>query len=426
MRILHTSDWHLGRNLEGRSRIPEQREFINELYTLIEQESIDLVLIAGDVFDTSNPSAEAEQLFYEALDRISAGGRRAVVAIAGNHDSPERLQAANPISRRHGIFLMGYPGQSPCSVINSSNTGCFEVAAAIDYRVDADRAEITAGGQGWFEIAVPGCREHVIIAALPYPSEQRLNEVISESMEDRDMQKGYSERVAQAFCAGSENFRQDTVNLAVSHLYVLGGRASESERDIQLGGAYVVEPRQLPGSAQYIALGHLHRPQAVGGSPVPCRYSGSPLCYSFSEADQQKEVVVIEALPGQPALINSIKLTSGKPLRRLRFDNYLEAYKWCEEQENHNFWVDMEIQSGEPLDGVSVSALRKLHPGVINIRVILPGLELTSEEGDRVSQLSLEEKFCRFAARESGAAPDMELVALFLELAEGDDSSETD
>ncbi|MBU7005380.1 metallophosphoesterase family protein [Phosphitispora fastidiosa] len=399
MKILHTSDWHLGRTLEGRSRIPEQRLFIDELCAIVDENGINLILIAGDVFDTYNPPAEAEALFYEAVERLAGNGLRGVVAIAGNHDSPDRLHAANPIAQKHGIYLYGYPGE------------------------ELTGSAMVKGGPGWAEIAVPGCSEHALVVVLPYPSEQRLNEILSGSLEDKDMQLAYSERVKLAFSEGAAHFRDDTVNLAVSHLFVLGGRASESEREIQLGGAYVVEPAALPANAHYVALGHLHRPQKVGGSPVPSRYSGSPLCYSFSEADRQKEVVIIDAFPGKIAEVGTLCLTSGKPLRSLRFSCYQEAYSWCESEENRHLWADMEIASAEPLTASQVVDIRKLHPGVISIRVLLPGVS-EEETGNvrRLSELSAEEKFRRFAARETGAFPEQELVEMFLELLEGGDA----
>ncbi len=109
MRILHTSDWHLGRTLEGRSRLEEQVMFIDELCGIVEAEAVDLVLIAGDVFDTVNPPAAAEELFYDALNRLADGGKRGIVVIAGNHDNPERLCAASPLAERNGIILYGLP-----------------------------------------------------------------------------------------------------------------------------------------------------------------------------------------------------------------------------------------------------------------------------------------------------------------------------
>ncbi|NLV35072.1 MAG: exonuclease subunit SbcD, partial [Clostridiaceae bacterium] len=109
MRILHTSDWHLGRNLEQISRIDEQRQFIDFLSETAQEQEIDLVLVAGDIYDTYNPSAAAEELFYDAIDRLNDGGKRAVLVIAGNHDNPERLCAASPLASRRGIILLGYP-----------------------------------------------------------------------------------------------------------------------------------------------------------------------------------------------------------------------------------------------------------------------------------------------------------------------------
>lgn len=406
MRILHTSDWHLGRSLEGRSRLPEQRAFLEELCAIVEQKNVNLLLIAGDIFDTYNPPAEAEELYYDALERLNGNGRRAIVVIAGNHDSPDRLHAANPLANRHGIFILGYPGET--------------------MSIAANQSFINTGGPGWLEIAVPGCPEHVVVAAVPYPSEQRLNEVLAETLKETDIQQAYSERVGQAFTQAAENFRQDTVNIGVSHLFVLGGQNSESERDVSLGGAYLVEPGHLPAQAQYIALGHLHRPQKVGGAPGPCRYSGSPLAYSFSESDQQKEVVLVEAYPGSDAVITPIKLTSGLPMKSLRFNSYDEAYSWCEEPANRESWVDMKIQVPEPLQGSQISALRKLHPGIISIQVLLPGLDISEAGEKRLSELSLEEKFTRFVAGETGAAPSKELFTLFLELLEGGDDLETD
>lgn len=431
MRIIHTSDWHLGRSLEGRSRWQEQKEFIDELCSIANMEDVHMVLIAGDVFDTYNPSADAEELFYEALERLAAGGRRAVIAIAGNHDSPDRLHAANPLARKHGIFLFGYPGENlhtgnnyPSTLETAAAAAAYATAASATAAA-VDLCRQVAGGDGWLEIAVPGCAEHAVVVTLPYPSEQRLNETLAASLEDREMQAAYSQRVGLAFQHGAANFRSDTVNLAVSHLFVLGGLNSESEREIQLGGAYVVEPAALPADAHYIALGHLHRPQKVGGTTAPGRYSGSPLCYSFSEADQQKEIVLIDAQPGQETSIVPIGLTCGKPMRFMRFSSYDEAFRWCGSEDNQQLWAEMEIQSPVPLDASQVAALRKMHSGVINIRIVLPGLKPSPEHGQRLSQLSMAEKFDRFVVRETGAAAPDELFTLFMELLEGGDEVET-
>ncbi|BCJ88249.1 hypothetical protein skT53_32340 [Effusibacillus dendaii] len=109
MRILHTADWHFGKTLEGRDRLPEQEQFVEELCDICEREKVDWVLMAGDVYQTVNPSAMAEDLFYYSMDRLAANGKRGVVVISGNHDNPDRLVAASPLAHRHGIVLIGRP-----------------------------------------------------------------------------------------------------------------------------------------------------------------------------------------------------------------------------------------------------------------------------------------------------------------------------
>ncbi|MCL6478742.1 MAG: exonuclease subunit SbcD, partial [Peptococcaceae bacterium] len=217
MRFLHTSDWHLGRTLEGRSRQAEQEEFLEELCRLADEEKIDAVLVAGDVFDAFNPPAAAEQLFYDALDNLAAGGRRAVVVIAGNHDSPDRLVAASPLARRQGIVLLGLPNDEPSFMPSTDN----------------DHARVMAGGPSWLELAVPGCDHTAVLLALPYPSEARLKEILHDSLEDdAAAQQAYTSRIRRLFGQLAKNYRPDTVNLALSHIFVQGGWTSDSERPI--------------------------------------------------------------------------------------------------------------------------------------------------------------------------------------------------
>jgi len=402
LRILHTSDWHLGRNLEGRSRLPEQEQFIAELTDIVTKEDIQLVLVAGDIFDTYNPSAEAENLFYDALERLSDGGKRALVIIAGNHDSPDRLHAANPLALKHGISLLGFPREQ--LPIGTAPRGIQRVNT----------------GPGWLELTVPGSNERTIIYALPYPSESRLNEVFTEKLDDDSQQVAYSERVGQLFLEADQIFRPDTVNLAMAHLFIRGGLESESER--QLGGALAVTPPMMPKQAQYIALGHLHRPQGVNHTPQTCRYSGSPLSYSFSEADQQKEVVVVNVIPGRDAQVHSINLSCGKALKRWRANNIGEARLWLGESKNLESWVELEIMADQPLEGSELAELRKAHSGIITIRPIFPELDNDDSTLGRLSELPLVDRFKLFFERERGIAPPEALVDFFLEMANRQES----
>ena len=411
MRILHTSDWHLGRTLEGRSRIEEQVTFINELCRIVEDESVDLVLIAGDVFDTVNPPAIAEELFYDALNRLSADGRRAIVAIAGNHDNPERLCAASPLAVRNGITLYGLPKE----VLTPSSS----------YLDQQNQGKVTrvAAGQGWVELHIPSCSDPVIVAMLPYPSESRLNEVLSDSLDEEILREEYSKRVQQLFSSFGQHFRPDAVNLGMSHLFVRGGQESESERPIQLGSAPTVEVNAMPTNAQYIALGHLHRAQAVKGTAVPTRYSGSPLAYSFSETGYAKSVILVEAFPGQEVTTREILLSAGYPLVKWRAKEGLaQVQQWIDEGKDLNAWIDLEVFVTSALQSQDIHNLRRQRERLINIRPIFPETEQIVAEAR--SKLPIDELFRKFYQdRMGGAEPEQELVAMFLALIDPDNTT---
>ncbi len=382
MRILHTADWHLGRTLEGRSRMAEQEAFVDELVEMVKKEQIDIILVAGDVFDSVNPPAAAEQLFYESLARLSDKGRRPVAVISGNHDHPDRISAARTLMCAHNIFLFGRPQAAVC-------------------RID-----------------VPSCGETMMLAPLAYPSESRLAELLSSDCKETTMRDRYDDRIRALLAAMAASFTAETVNIAMSHLYVAGGRTSDSERPIEVGGAYTVAAESLPKAAQYVALGHLHRPQDVKQAKTAARYSGSPLAYSFSEAGQAKSVTVVDVHPGRKAKVAEIPLAAGKPLIRWKATEGLaQVYRWCEEGRDRSSWIDLEIHVTESLTMEEIDRLRKLHPGFVHIRPVLPNRAEEMMEMSR-EPLSLEEMFHRFYERQTGGqTPDEELVRLFLELA---------
>jgi exonuclease SbcD len=405
MRILHTSDWHLGKNLEQISRIEEQREFIDCICKTVEHQRIDLVLVAGDIFDTYNPSAVAEELFYQALDRLNGKGKRAVVVIAGNHDNPERLCAASPLAYKNGIILLGYPG---------SDAG--------KYTIESDGIGIADSGPGWLELCVPGCDYHAVIITLPYPSESRLEEILSQQADEEVLQKAYSEKIASIFSSLGQKFRDDTVNLAVGHFFLRGGKESESERTLQVGGALTVDPGVLPSNAHFVALGHLHRPQEIRTAPCPAFYSGSPLAYSFSEAEHSKAVFIVDAVPGEKAQVSPLYLDCGKPLRRwIAEEGIGQAIKWCEEGRDSNAWVDLELVTDRVLTLEEQKALRSLHPGIINIRP-----RLKSEAVDIISPQSregrkIDELFQDYYKYRTGTEISEELMEAFIEVLNDED-----
>ncbi|MBO7746472.1 exonuclease SbcCD subunit D [Paenibacillus sp. MWE-103] len=382
MRILHTADWHFGRTLEGRSRLEEQAAFVDELAALANDEAIDLILLAGDVYDTVNPPAAAEALFYEAVARLADGGRRTIAVIAGNHDHPDRVAASAPLAARSGIRLVGMPTDRPLAV----------------------------------DVARTG--ERAVIAALPYPSESRLRELLSEETDEGLLRSAYSERVGRLMTGLGSAFRPDTVNLAMSHIYVLGGLETDSERPIQIGGAYTVDPSALRIGAQYVALGHLHRPQRVAGDET-MRYSGSPLAYSFSEAGQAKSVVVFDAKPGLAVEPREVLLGCGRPVVKWNAKGGIaEVTGWLEEGRDARAWIDLSIHMTDAMTLQHIQQLRRMHDGLVHIRPVYPETaEAMALDARAREQLPAEELFRRFFSRQTGGAePDAETVRLFLEL----------
>ncbi len=401
MRILHTSDWHLGKSIEQISRIDEQKEFLDWLHELVEKENIDLVLIAGDVFDTYNPSSASEELFYNSINKLNNRGKRPIIVIAGNHDNPDRLCAASSLAYKNGIFLLGYPYSDPSL-----------------YKVETEHIKVIESGAGWFELNIFGMSYNVVIITLPYPSEARLDQVVSDSCDECKIQKDYSLKITSLLSDLSKKFRDDTVNLIVGHLFMRGGKESESERTLQIGGALTVDPSKLPTNAHYTALGHLHRPQKVKDAPRHTYYSGSPLAYSFSEADYCKAVYIVDVEPTSEAAITIKNIDCGKPLKRwIAIGGVEEAIKWCEEGRDQNAWIDLLIHTDRILTYEEQKLLRDLNPGIINIRPIiktdeeLDFMDFNSRENKKINEL-----FCDFYKYKTQTEISEELLGTFLDV----------
>jgi exonuclease SbcD len=398
MRILHTSDWHLGKYLVTASRLPEQVEFIEELIEIVEDQKVDLILIAGDIYDTNNPPADAENLFYKTLIRLSDGGRRPIIIIAGNHDSPERISAAGPLATITGVFIIGTQN----TVVSKGSYKHFSVE-------DAD--------EGVFELSIGG--EKAVIITIPYPSEKRLNEVFVGQNKESELQKTYSEKVGAIFTELSKKYRDDTINLAVGHFYFNGGISTDSEREIQIGGSYAVDPVTLPEKAQYIAMGHLHRPQAVAGSTTAF-YSGSPIQYSKSEINYAKSVHIADIKAGSEAIIEKILLRNYKPIEVWKADSIEDAIQICQDRQNENSWVFLEIKTDRPLLLSEIKEIKAAKKDIIEIRPYIESAETNSdneEAKDSEEVKSLMEEFSVFyQEKNSGAIPDRELIEFFLSI----------
>jgi DNA repair protein SbcD/Mre11 len=285
MRFLHTSDWHVGKTLKGRSRLDEQRDVLREIVQVARAQQPDAVLIAGDLYDSAAPSAGAQRLVVDALMALAGTGAE-VLAIAGNHDHAATLDAYRALAGAAGITLIG--AVRP-----------------------ADR-----GGVIRFRARSTG--EPVVVAALPFLS-QRYAVKAAELVGRTPAQNagGYDQMVRDVLGTLTAEFADDSVNLVMAHLTVTGGAFGGGERAAQSIFEYHVPASIFPPEAHYVALGHLHRRQALP-APCPVNYCGAPLAVDFGEQDNTSVVCLVEASPGLPAKVTDIPLTAGRRLRTLR------------------------------------------------------------------------------------------------------------
>lgn len=279
MKILHTADWHVGRSIQGRSRSEEHEAVLTELADSARREQVDLVLVAGDLFDTSAPTPEAERIVYRAL--LALSHIAPVVAIPGNHDSDRRLSALAPL---------------------------FDLArVTIRAGVDAAPVEIeTAGG------------ERARIATIPWLSQRYIVKAASLMDESAAESRGrYEERMGLIVDKLTESFAPDAVNIVMAHLAIAGAAPGGGEREAQTIFDYWVNSALFPASAHYVALGHLHKNQSMAG-PCPIHYPGSPLQLDFGETEMNRYALLVEASPGVPATTEPLKLGSGRRLRTMK------------------------------------------------------------------------------------------------------------
>lgn len=392
MRFIHTSDWHLGKNLEGHSRLEEQEKFCEDFIETVRENNIDLVIIAGDIYDTSNPQAKAEKLFYKTVSRLAENGKRCVLIISGNHDNPERLAAITPLAHEQGIIILGYP-------LSSTEKAKY------------DNFEISEAKEGFIKLKIKN--EQVGIITLPYPSEKRLNEVIGSIEDDNERQKSYSEKVGNIFRSLEDNFDEDSINLAVSHLFVAGGESTDSERNIQLGGSLLVEKKDLPSKAQYIALGHLHKPQKAS-TRLNAYYSGSPLQYSKDERVYTKGAYIVDIKSGEKPSIDEIYFKNYKPIEVFKCNGIEEALSICEENKERDIWSYFEIQTEEVIAQSEIRKMKDLLNDIIEIKPIITS-NYEQEQID-IKEKSMVELFKEFYIHSRGVEPKGELMDLFLDI----------
>ena len=330
MKILHTSDWHLGHALSGKSRLEEFEAFLNWLAALIAARGVEALLVAGDIFDNGAPSHGAQQLYFRFLSQVADSPCRHVVVIAGNHDSPSLLEAPREVLQRLEVHVVGRPRAS---------VGEGEDASSLEDEVLSLR-----GADGAVEL---------IVCAVPYLRDRdvRLSES-GERFEDRAQKLVAGIGAHYARVAALATRRQDEAGevpiVALGHLFAAGGQVSEGDnvRDLYVGTLAQVPAGVFPDCFDYVALGHLHAPQKVGGSER-IRYSGAPVAMGFGEAGLRKSVCLIEARRGQ-ARVETVEVPVFQRMARVRGDweaisRELKALLAADE----SLWLEVVYEGGE-------------------------------------------------------------------------------
>ncbi|MEO3776904.1 exonuclease SbcCD subunit D [Micromonospora sp. B11E3] len=285
MKILHTSDWHVGKVLKGQSRAEEHKQVLAGVIEVAHAERPDLVIVAGDLYDTAAPTPEATRLVTRALTALRRTGAD-VVAIGGNHDNGQALDALRPWAEAAGITLRGGVRDNPD-----------------EHVIDGT----TPGGERWR------------LAALPFLSQRyAVRAVEMYELTAAEANQTYADHLRRLLGRLTEGFTEpDRVHLVTAHLTVVGAATGGGERDAHTVLGYAVPATVFPGTAHYVALGHLHRSQRVDG-PCPIRYSGSPLAVDFGEQENVPSVTVVEVTPTTAARIREVPVPAAVPLRTIR------------------------------------------------------------------------------------------------------------
>jgi exonuclease SbcD len=381
MRILHTSDWHIGKRLGRYDRMDEFREVLAEVERIADDRDVDLVLVSGDVWDRPVPPMDALALGLETLLRLAE--RRPVVVVAGNHDSPELFEALAPLMRPRRVFMVG----------------------------DIRRPD--AGALlGPEELGVAA-----VVACFPFLREGRVVDFMRDAGE---WYRAYAERVAGIAARYNEALvaraGSDAVPILMAHFMVGGVKvdraAPRGERELHMGAAYAATAQAIPPGPQYVAMGHIHAPQRVPGAPVPAEYAGSLLALDFGEAGEHKRVVVVDVEPGSLAVPETVLLTAGRRLVRVtgtwdeieaRSDELKEAF------------LDLTVRTSGT-DTTLGERARETFPFLVKVRAVRP----ESAERRQLSKghRSWEELYGEFYLRDHGEAAPADLLTLFRDVVE--------
>lgn len=370
MRIVHTSDWHAGRLWRRVNRIGELEAALGSMCDWVEGNGVDLVLMTGDVFDNGSPHPDAERLVFRVLKRL--GRVCPVVLIAGNHDDPRRVEAWGQLAELAHIHCIAKPR-----------------------RVEAG---------GILELRSRDGREKARVAPIPFAPIKWFVEAAGLADEGKAM-KSYADNVSALAAQLAEGFSADAINILMAHTHVEGAKLARSERAATVGEQWAVTPENLPFSAQYIALGHIHRPQAVRHG---VEYAGSPLQLDFGEEGEAKSFVVVDAEVGVPVKVMRVEYSGGTPLKTFEgtWAELEAAAGWL--REAGHLRVQLKLEKIEP---DLVARVRGLVPNAIIVKAKLPEVEKVASV--HASDATPLDRYRAYHAKRHGMGPDAAVEEAF-------------
>jgi exonuclease SbcD len=329
VKILHTSDWHVGKVLKGQSRTDEHIAVLADLVAVARDERPDLVIVAGDLFDTATPTPDATRIVTRALSALRGTGAQ-VIAIGGNHDNGAALDALRAWAEAAGIMLRGTVRDK-----------------ASEHTIDG----VTAGGEAWRVVALPFLSQRYAIRAT-----EMFNLTAAESNQT------YADHVSRLLAALTADAPADTINVITAHITVVGATTGGGERDAHTIQSYAVPATVFPASTHYVALGHLHRRQQVVG-PCPVHYSGAPLAIDFGEEENRPSVTVVEVSTSKAARARSVPIGSARPLRTVR--GTLDELSRVDSTDNA--WLRVYVRE-RPRAGLR-EAVQEMLPKALEVRI---------------------------------------------------------
>lgn len=344
IRLLHTSDWHLGRSLYGRKRYDEFRSFLDWLAGTVKKESVRVLLVAGDVFDSATPSNRFQELYYRFLCRVAEEACRHVVIIGGNHDSPSFLQAPKELLKFMDVHVIGKASENPMDEVL--------VLKAPD------------GSPEMIVCAVPYLRDSDIRRADPGETFREKELKTAQGTED------HYRRAAEAAEAVRSGFGGDIPVVAMGHLFAAGGTTVDGDgvRELCVGSLASVDPSIFSRTFDYVALGHLHVPQRVQGSET-VRYSGSPIPMGFGEAVGRKSLCLVDFVGRDPS-VRLLPVPVFQPLERIRGDlSRIAKRLWEISTEGSRPWLEVIYDGEEVLGGLRDLVEKDLPDGAELLRL---------------------------------------------------------